>query len=142
MPILNYTTKVNAMKTVAEIQNILGVKGASHVSVDYGMGKPTAVTFGLEVNGFRANFRLPCNVEGVRAALRREKKLTTARDTEQCERIAWRIVKDWVEAQMALVEAGQAEVAEVFMPYAIHTSGQTLFQAMKNKQLQLSDGGA
>ena len=142
MPILNYTTKINSMKTVAEIQHILGVKGASHVSVDYAKGKPTAVTFGLDVNGFRANFRLPCNVEGVRMALTRANKMTAANDTAQCERIAWRIVKDWVEAQMALVEAGQAEVAEVFMPYAIHSSGQTLFQAMKNRQLQLSDGGA
>jgi hypothetical protein len=50
-------------------------------------------------------------------------------------------VKDWVEAQMALVEAGQAEVAEVFMPYAIdQSSGMTMFQALKSKQLALGSG--
>lgn len=142
MPILNYTTKVDSSKTVSEIQSILGRKGASHVSVDYKDGRATAVTFGMNLDTMPINFRLPCNIDGVSAALRREKKVTAARDRSQCERIAWRIVKDWVEAQMALVEAGQAEVSEVFMPYAIHSSGQTLFQAMKNRQLALSAGEA
>jgi len=140
MPILNYTTKIDAVKTVGQIQEILGRKGATHVSVDYADGKASAVTFGLNLEGMPINFRLPCNIDGVSVALRREKKLTVARDRLQCERIAWRIVKDWVEAQMALVEAGQAEVSEVFMPYAIHSSGQTLFQAMKNRQFALTAG--
>ena len=141
MPILNYTTSVDSAKTVSQIQAILGLKGATHVSVDYANGKAVAVTFGLNLEGQPINFRLPCNVEGVSKALYREKKMTAARDKQQCERIAWRIVKDWVEAQMALVEAGQAEVSEVFMPYALHPqTGQTFFQAMKSHQLQLGSG--
>lgn len=140
MPILNYTTKIDSSKTVSEIQQILGRKGASRVSVDYTNGKATAVTFELNLEGMPINFRLPCNIEGVSLSLKREKKMVAARDRNQCERIAWRIVKDWVAAQMALVEAGQAEVSEVFMPYAIHSSGVTLFQAMKNRQLALSSG--
>lgn len=140
MPILNYTTKVDSAKTVAQIQSILGSKGATHVSVDYDSGKARAVTFGLRLDEANLNFRLPCNVDGVKRALIREKKMTAARDIAQCERIAWRIVKDWVEAQMALVEAQQAEMSEVFLPYAIHSSGQTLFNALKNRQLQLGSG--
>jgi hypothetical protein len=140
MPILNYTTKVDSSKTVSEIQSILGRKGASHVSVDYRNAKASAVTFGLSLDGMDLNFRLPCNIDGVSAALKKDGKSAAGHDRSQCERVAWRIVKDWVEAQMALVEAGQAEVSEVFMPYAIHSSGMTLFQAMKNRQLQLSDG--
>ena len=140
MPILNYTTKIESSKTVSEIQSILGRKGASHVSVDFQNGKATAVTFGLSLEGMALNFRLPCNIEGVGNALRREKKNSAARDRAQCERIAWRIVKDWVEAQMALVEAGQAEVSEVFMPYAVHNDGQTFFEHFKSNQLALSAG--
>ena len=140
MPILNYTTGIAPEKTVSEIQRILGAKGATRVSIDYAQGKAVAVTFGLDVAGAPVSFRLPCNVEGIRASLKRDKKMTAARDTAQCQRIAWRIVKDWVEAQMALVEAGQAEVAEVFLPYAIHSNGQTVFQAIKNRQLQLASG--
>src|ERR1035437_2808298 len=140
MPILNYTTKIESSKTVSEIQSILGRKGASHVSVDFQNGKATAVTFGLSLEGMALNFRLPCNIEGVGNALRREKKNSAARDRAQCERIAWRIVKDWVEAQMALVETGQAEVSEVFMPYAVHNDGQTFFEHFKSNQLALSAG--
>jgi hypothetical protein len=139
MAILNYTTKVESTRTVSEIQGILGRKGATHVSVDYQGGKPIAVTFGLEVSGQSVSYRLPCNIAGVSMAMKSTRS-SVWQDAAQCERIAWRIVKDWVEAQMALVEANQAEVAEVFLPYALHRTGQTLFQAMKSKQLALDKG--
>lgn len=140
MPILNYTTKVDSLKTVAEIQSILGQKGASHVSVDYTSGRPSAITFGFDLDGQNIVYRLPCNIDGVSAAMKSVRS-SLWKDKAQCERIAWRIVKDWVEAQMALVEANQAEVAEVFLPYALHISGQTLFQAIKTRNLQLGAGG-
>lgn len=140
MAILNYTTKINSAKTIAEIQSILGSKGATHVSVEYANGRATAVLFGLKVGIGNVNFKLPCNVQGVSDALRLDKRPTIARDREQCERIAWRIVKDWVEAQMALVEAGQAEIAEVFFPYVIQSNDQTMFQAFKSQALQLAAG--
>jgi hypothetical protein len=61
---------------------------------------------------------------------------------EQAEWVSWRILKDWVEAQMALVESGQAEAAQVFMPYATRQDGQTMWQAYlcANEQLALGAG--
>ena len=48
---------------------------------------------------------------------------------EQARRVAWRILKDWVAAQLAIVEAEQAQMAEVFLPYAVESqTGQTMFQ--------------
>ena len=73
--------------------------------MDYEDCKATAVVFSVKVAGIFVNFRLPCNVAGVGNALRKERPGASIwRDVDQCERIAWRIVKDWVEAQMALVE--------------------------------------
>lgn len=139
--ILNYTTKVDSAKTVAQIQSILGAKGATHVSVDYMNGKATAVVFGLWIGNGIVNFRLPCNIQGVSQTMKKMRPGAGIwRDTAQCERIAWRIVKDWVEAQMALVEAQQAELGEVFLPYAINATGETFFQAFKGKQLALGSG--
>lgn len=139
--ILNYTTKVPSSRTVAEIQATLGAKGATHVSVDYSGGRAQAVVFGLNIGPTLVNFKLPCNAAGVSVALRKERPGASMwRDAEQCERIAWRIVKDWVEAQMALVEANQAELGEVFMPYAIHKNGRTFFNNFKEQQLALGDG--
>lgn len=49
-------------------------------------------------------------------------------DPEQAERVAWRNVRDWVLAQMALVESCDAAVDEVFLPYMTDNSGKTLYQ--------------
>lgn len=137
MAILNYTTKVDPHRSVNEIQKILGAKGCRSISIDYdGAGNPQAVVFRLAVADNEVTFRLPRNADGVLAALKKAKnageadKIPWSKITrEHAEWISWRIVKDWVEAQLALVEAGQAQTAEVFLPYAITNQlGQTMFQ--------------
>ena len=59
---------------------------------------------------------------------------------EQAERVAWRILKDWVESQMAIVEAGMVKAEEVFLPYMLMAGDVTLFQAIESKMLQLPAG--
>lgn len=141
MPILNYTTKVPAANTVSKIQEILGAKGACRVSVDYLNGKASAIAFELKIGVSEVGFKLPCHIAGVAQALKKSSPRGNAwKDSAQVERIAWRIVKDWVEAQMALVEANQAEIGEVFLPYAVHNDGQTMFQHFKSNQLSLMSG--
>lgn len=139
MAILNYTTKIDPAKTAAEIQNMLGAKGAQSVSTQYIGGEAVAVYFAIEVNGRMINFKLPCNWEGVYAVIQADRKIPQSlTNPEQAKRVAWRIVKDWVEAQLAIIESGQAEMAEVFLPYATVQNGQTLFQKFNEKpQLML-----
>lgn len=50
------------------------------------------------------------------------------------QKVGWRILKDWVAAQMAIVEAGAAELAEVFLPYAMQRDGKTMYQAFEEQQ--------
>lgn len=129
MPILNYTTKVAPAKTVGQIQSILGkCKAVDSVRIDYKDGEPVAVLFAVAVSGSLVNFRLPCNADGVRAALFRDGVAYGYRTSEHAKCVAWRIVKDWVEAQLALVDANQAQMAEVFLPYAVVDGGRTMFQ--------------
>lgn len=133
MAILNYTTSISAHKTVGEIQQLLAQKGARGVSIDYdAAGQPAAVAFWLELAGNPVSFRLPSNWTGVRRALDKDRKVPARSKTdEQAQRVAWRIVKDWTEAQLAIVEAGIAGMAEVFLPYAVTPDGRTLFQAFE-----------
>jgi hypothetical protein len=132
MAILNYTTKISPAKTVGEIQELLGRKGADKVSLDYNNFEPVAVQFNV---GDWA-FRLPCNVPGVYDAMKRDRKIPNShKNVEQATRTAWRIIKDWVEAQLALIEAGQATMQEVFFPYAIGKDGITAFQAYTKQKL-------
>jgi hypothetical protein len=127
MPIKNYTTKINQGQTVAEIQALLAAKGAQSIMVDYENGDPTALAFMVKWQGQEVPFRLPCNWEGALAALKRDRRKV---DETQARAIAWRIVKDWVAAQMAIIEAGQATLQEVFLPYALVNKQTTLFQRM------------
>ncbi len=143
MAILNYTTKISSDKTVGEIQSILGRGGAKSVALDYENKRPSAVLFRLQFdNGQNINFRLPCNTSGVLNAMGNDRKVPRSSvNTEQAERTAWRIIKDWIEAQMAIVEAGQAVIEEVFMPYAVMPStNKTMFQHFaENSQKLLTE---
>lgn len=144
MPILNYTTKVDAHKTLAEIQRRLVAKGAQSVSVDYEPnGTPSAVTFMIPVNEKPIHFRLPSNYQGVEKAMQRAKGVPYRLQTrEQAVRVCWRILKDWIEAQMAIIEAGQAQLSEVFLAYALNDKGQTLFQFFNDNPSLLTDGAS
>ena len=137
MPILNYTTKIKAEKTVGEIQGILATAGAQSVSVDYDQGLPSAVTFLIPVQGVPVNFRLPTRWRGVWETLKADPAVPKALKTEDhARRVAWRIVRAWVQAQMAIIEAGLAELAEVFLPYAVNPgTGRTLFQDFREQRL-------
>ncbi len=132
MPILNYTTKINPARTVAEISQILANKGAKSVSTEYAptpSGIPAALLFALDIGGKEFHFRLPCNADGVLVTLRRQRVSPSYATIEHARSVAWRIVKDWVEAQLALVESRQADAGEVFLPYMVEmASGQTMYQ--------------
>ena len=60
---------------------------------------------------------------------------------EQALKVSWRIVKDWVEAQMAIVEAELAEMAEVFLPYAVTKNGTTLYKEIQNNNMLMLTNG-
>ena len=140
MPILNYTTSIDPHKTVGEIQRILATKGARGILIEYNEhGDPAAVAFQIERRGNVLRYRLPCRAEAVHAALCKDhkagkvdRKYTT---TQQAVRVAWRIIKDWIEAQVALIDSGMVDMAEVFMPYQLVAENTTLYEAMQHKLL-------
>ena len=128
MPILNYTTKIDPQKTVGEIQAILARHEALQIMLDYQAGHISAVSFTIDTPGGVRGVRLPANVDGVQRALAQQKVKV---DRDQAERVAWRIVKDWLEAQMAILEAQMVDLDEIFLPYLVDRDGRTFFQAYR-----------
>ncbi len=133
MPILNYTTTVSAEKTVSQIQAALAKAGAQRVSVDYDDEGPAALAFALGVvlasgRAEVVSFRLPADFAGVGAALKKARVAGRYQRPEHVRRVAWRIVKDWLEAQLAMIEAGVARPEQVLLPYAVAPDGRTLFE--------------
>lgn len=139
MPIKNYTTKVPAAKTVGEIQAILARHCASRIMLGYDDGRVSSVCFAATTSQGMRSFRLPARVESVQTVLGEQ---GVKSDYDHAERVAWRNVKDWIDAQMAMVETDQAELAEVFMPYMLDSGGLTMYEAYNGRMLGCGDGGA
>jgi hypothetical protein len=56
---------------------------------------------------------------------------------QKAERIAWRICKTWLEAQITLINLEQAKLEEVFLPYLVIAGDKTLFETMEQNQFLL-----
>lgn len=134
MAILNYTTAIKAEKTVGEIQGMLAAAGASAVLIEYGPGGVlAALSFRINTVNGQLSFRLPARYKGVYKRLQDEGVPRRLQTEEQAARVSWRIIKDWVKAQLALVEAEQAELTEVFLPYLQDpNTGDTVYQKLKS----------
>ena len=139
MAILNYTTSISSEKTSAEIQKKLSLAGAQAVLSEYNEdGVMCSMSFRIN-NIF---FKLPINIDGVYSALSKDRNVSKKFKTyEQASRVAWRIVKDWIEAQVAIIQAGQAELVQVFLPYAQNKDGKTVYEAIKDNGFkQITNG--
>lgn len=137
MPIKNYTTNVDVFTTIGAIQGCLVKHGAKKIMIDYDDdGHVIALSFLIDTPSGQRGIRLPANVEGVQCVLQNQKVKC---DREHAEKIAWRIVKDWVEAQMAILESGMVQMDEIFLPYMINNQGQTVYQLYQKQQLLLEE---
>lgn len=136
MSILNYTTTVPVNRTLAQITDVLVKAKAQAIMSEYENGRVSYVSFRMETEQGLLSYRLPCNVDGVFAVIKRDNKIPAAQRTiEKAERIAWRIVKDWLEAQMAMVEAKLAVLPQVMLPYMQTNNGETLYTRFVAKQM-------
>jgi len=144
MGLLNYTTKIDPDKTAAEIARCLSMHGAQAVLTEYDPegGYVSALSFKILLKGQPMGFRLPCDWRPVLEILTKGKKRPPAWDErrlavwegqhrDQAVRTAWRIVKDWVEAQMALVETQMVTTQDVFLPYMVLGNNQTLAEKVR-----------
>jgi hypothetical protein len=138
MPIMNYTTKVDVFATLGEIQGQLVKHGAKKIMQDYDNdGHITALSFLIDTPNGPRGVKLPANVDAVWNVLAKQKVKC---DRDQAERVAWRIVKDWVAAQMAILESEMVQMDEIFLPYMLNDKGQTLFQCYRQNQLSIGEG--
>ena len=132
----NYTSQVPASRSVNQIEARLVKHGAKNILKLYENKKLTGVAFIVSVNGTDMPFRLPARVDRVEKSLRtavsRPRKGTLNRIADQAERTAWRLLADWIDVQMSLIELDQVEFTEVFLPYIYDISKNlTFFEKMK-----------
>jgi len=119
--IKNYTSSVPVERTISYIEMELIKIGINHIEKVYKDGFPEKIIFSISLPDVkRLSFRIPANVDTTAEILKgvpqykgfdREKLLAQARRT------SWRLVYNWIEIQVAMVQLQQVDAVQVFLPY-------------------------
>ncbi len=116
--------------TFDKIQRLLTTHGARRVMMEY---SPTGLIFGisfqLEINGQEVVMKLPARIEQVAIHMYKDvlSGLSESKQ-EQAYRTAWANIRDWLDAQFAMIDTQMVKVEEVFLPYIMVDNNQTLFE--------------
>ena len=149
MNIKNYTSTVDAIKSMSRIEEMLVEIGATNISKTYENKVCKGITFlyyDTQVNQTLA-FQLKAQVEEVFNILWKEVKRPQASTKEQLKsqanRTAWKILSDWTEIQCTMILLGQAKPLQMFLPfiYDVKTE-ETLFDKVVNGKMPLLVGSS
>lgn len=152
--IKNYTSSIPASTSMARIEDMLVEAGARDIHKNYNNNRECdAIIFIMVVpnNPLPMHFKLLAKVDACFEALWRlhtkslktrpqESTKTTIR--KQASMTAWKIIQDWVELQLTLIELEQAEPMELFLPYVYNPeTKETFYEHAKSKGFkQLTNG--
>lgn len=118
--IKNYTSSVPADRSISRIEALLVYNGARDIMKRYNGRRLDAISFSIDIEGRAIYFKLPAQIEAIEqifiARIRRPTPASRQKAGEQAERTAWKIICDWVEIEMSLIELRQRSFIEVFLP--------------------------
>lgn len=141
MALLNYTTTVEAYKTVSEIEQMLVKHGAKSIMKQFDDGMITSLSFLINTGVNDIPIKLPIRVDDVLQVLIEQKKMHSKAGIkatkDQANRVAWRILKDWIEVQMALLDIGMVQFEEIFLSYIETAGGKTIYEKLEEKHFLL-----
>jgi hypothetical protein len=129
-------------RSAGEIMAQLRDAGASQITTHYEGGKVTGIRWVMFLAGSDQIFSLPARTDPIYQILRgrlsgRLDKAKEERLRARADRIAWRQLLRWIEAQMAMIQTGMAQPAEVFLPYRYDpATHQTLFEYVSKNGLK------
>jgi hypothetical protein len=136
MSLLNFTTKIPAAKTVSDVTQILVRGGARQIMSEFDSdGNASGVSFSIDTPMGIRGFTLPVHAEPILYLLKEDTNPTIRphhRTLEHAHNVAWRIIKDWLEAQMALIETEMVTFDQVMLPYMRSVEGTTLYEQYIN----------
>lgn len=122
------TTKIEASRTASEIVAELVRSGATSINTDYQNGQISGLRWIMKINVVDALFEMPARVDPVAKILGRR---------DQAERVAWRQLLRWVQAQNAMIDTGMVKPGEVYFAYAVHPgTNRTIFEYITETQFK------
>lgn len=142
MALLNYSTTVDEYKTVAEIEQMLVKHGAKSIMKSYEGEDVTSLSFLIDTGNGNIPVKLPVRLDDVLQVLTEQKKAHPKANIkatrEQANRVAWRILKDWIEVQMALLDMQMVKFEEIFLSYIETADGKTVYEKLEEKHFLLN----
>ena len=160
---MNYSTEIPVERTIAEIEKLLSSNKAQRILKEYdGSGTVTSISFIINTDYGPMPFKLPMNTKAVMQVINNQTEQFVTRrsgrdrvvskkywnDMEQAKRVGWRIIKDWLEAQCALLQLQMVKIQEIFLPYVVMKDGKTFYEQIEEKKFKgmlliedSSDGG-
>lgn len=142
--IKNYSTDVPVDRTIAEIERMLAKAGASRILKEYVGIHPVGLSFIIDTAHGPMPVRMPVRIEQVKVVfkLHVSKGLLEQRYRDgswaeaQAARVGWRILRDWLDAQLALINVEMANITEIFLPYVYSERlGKTVYDMFESGKL-------
>lgn len=153
----NYTSEVPVSQTIYRIEQVLIKCGVSGIMKEYTgtNGEISAITFQIEAPAGKITIRLPADKDRALDALWLDyvdgdklnakgdavdyygsrKKKRRSDFAEQSARTAWKIVQDWIEVQMSMIQMKQADTLQVFLPY-VFDGRRTYYQMLQESNFK------
>jgi hypothetical protein len=129
--ILSYITTIDVDKTVAEISKLLAAARATAILSEFNDGLGIAISFRIKTEFGPLTFRLPANFDGVYAVLQRSHTIGPKFKTRShAARVAWRVILHWLDAQLAMIQAGVATAEQIFLPYVQDQADLTIYEQL------------
>ena len=148
--IKNITSEIEVEKTIMKIEKILIDFGAQGILKEYTGHRIKSLSFYISRDGQNIPFKLPMNLESARRVVKQAaqnrkialKFLEEPHTSDKAEKVGWRVIKDWIHAQLSLIEIDFADPVELLLPYVYDTATkQTFFEKIKqNPQMLLGSG--
>ena len=140
-PIFMENTEVPPDRSAGSIVSLLVSAGARSVNMRYDeTQRLCGIDFVFIQGTMQFPFSIPARVQQLFDKMwnARKNKWTSDKPKveEQAERVAWRQLFRWVEAQVALIETGMVSNVEVFTPYCLDNNGRTVFEVMMASRLK------
>jgi len=142
--IKNFSTTISVEKTLSEIERMLAKYGATKIMKEFDdEGNVKLLAFMIISSKGELPIKLPIQVHKIMEIFKNqvnEKKLPKKylRNKEQAYKVGWRIIKDWLDAQLSLLAIEMVKIEEIFLPYIYDfNTKKTMFQIIEDKGFQV-----
>lgn len=139
MSIKNAYVTSSMENILKDIQKTLVSHNAQKIMYEYDNGKVVGLTFGIKVGENEIGVKLPTKVKECELIMIKQRVFDRTKKDHSL-RVAWANIRDWVSAQMAMIDLNMVKMEEVFLPYILD-GDRTVYEIYQQKFTSLPESG-